>query len=340
MTVPEGVEHRLFSLITGFRASQLVRVAVELGLPERIGAEPVSSDELAQATGTHEPTLRRALRALVALGVFAETAEGRFVESALSMGLRRDAPGGYGELATSVPEGYVAWGHLDEALRSGEPVYPRLFGRTHFETLAQDPALAERFNRAMATSSAADAAAIAAAYPFPARGTVVDVGGGEGGLLAGVLRAHPGLAGVLFDLPAGLAGAPAYLAAQGVAERCTLVAGNFFEALPAGEVYLLRRILHDWDDAAAVAILASCRRAMRGSARLLISELLLPAQVRPGFADERVTMLDLQMLVLLGGRERTEAEYRTLIERAGLRPRRTIATGRPSSLIEADLPEA
>ncbi len=336
MRPPESDAHRLFSLITGYRATQLVRVAVELGLPDLVGAEPMTGEVLAEATGLHAPSLTRVLRALVALGVFAQESNGGFVATTLSDLLRRDTPGSFADLALGLPaEGYVIWASLLDSLRSGEPTYPRLYGRSYFETLATDPKQAELFNRMMTSGTLADAEALVASVDLPEWGTAIDVGGGQGALLAAVLRARPGLRGILFDLPAGLVGATAHLSSAGVLERCRLVEGSFFEEMPTADLYLLRRVLHDWDDERAVAILTACTRAMPPGARLLVIEILLPEHVEVGFAAERVTLLDVHMLVLLGGRERTAAEYSALLERAGLRRTRTIGTARPASVIEA-----
>lgn len=340
MQPPESASHRMFSLITGFRATQLVRVAVELGLPELVGTEPVGSAALAAATGTDAPSLHRALRALAALGVLEQTSDGGFVGTPLSRLLRRDAPGSLADLALGLPaEGYASWGSLSDVLRTGEPAYPRLYGRSYFEALADDPASAELFNRTMTSGTIADAAALVAAIDLPERGTVIDVGGGNGALLAAVLRARPQLNGILLDRAAGLAGAPAHLSGAGVLERCQLVEGDFFEAVPTADLYLLKRVLHDWDDERALAILAACARGMAPGARLLVMEMLVPERAEAGYTAERVTLLDLNMLVLLGGRERTAAEYADLLERAGLRLARTIATARPASVIEAVQPE-
>lgn len=337
MDAPESEEHRIFSLISGFRASELIRAVVLLGLPDLVGDEPVGVEALAAATRAHGPSLGRAMRALASIGVFAETVDGCFVGTPLSARLRADWPGAWRAMAVALPdEGYAAWGDIVETLRSGEPAFPRVFGERFFDRLARDPARAADFNRWMAGGAAQDAAAIVAAYPFPERGTVVDVGGGDGTLISAVLRSRSELRGVVFDLSSALVDTPAALASQGVADRCRVVGGSFFEAVPRGDLYVLKRILHDWDDEAAVRILETCRAAMRPGARMLVIETLLPERVQHGFAAERVTMLDMHMLVLLGGRERSEREYAALLRRARLRHLRTVGTARPASLVEAE----
>lgn len=224
---------------------------------------------------------------------------------------------------------YRATGDLLYSVKSGEPAFDSLFGLPYFEYLARRPEAATSFNAMMdgltrETSSAA-------AYDFSDLSTVVDVGGGQGALIAAVLQANPRTRGILFDTDSAIADAGPVLTALGVADRCDTVAGDFFDALPeGGDAYVLKWVLHDWDDEDALAILRTCRRAMSGEARLLVVESLMPPGNEPFFAKA----LDITMLVLLGGRERTEAEYQSLMEAAGFEPTRVVPTGSPVSVIE------
>jgi hypothetical protein len=217
-------------------------------------------------------------------------------------------------------------------VRTGHAAFDRAHGQTFFAYLLEHPDAADNFNAAMTGFAEATRTAVADSYDFSIFDTLVDVGGGHGALLAKVLESTPGLRGMLFDLPAVVEGARRELDARGLGDRCDFVAGDFFTAVPAGaEGYLLTGILHDWDDPRSLAILRSCRRAIRPDGRLLIGEQVIPDDPEPFFGK----LLDLEMLVLIGGRERTETEYRALLERAGFALQRVIPTAAATSILEA-----
>jgi O-methyltransferase len=320
----DGPAQQAVRLLNGFRGYQLVVAACRLKLPDLVGDEPRSVDELASITGTHAPSLRRALRGLVSWGFFRELPDGRYGTTGVSELFRSDRPGLRNMAVMLSNEGYRVWGDLVEALRTGRPVFERIYGVTRWERMAADPQDAAEFNAAMVETSTRVGREFVEAYDFGAARVVVDVAGGNGALLAAVLRAHPSMEGILFDLPAGLLGAAAVMEVAGVSGRVSLVAGSFFESVPTGaDVYLLKSIIHDWDDEHAVAILKTCRAAMDGSARLVLVERVIPDGV-PDEDDIGALMSDLHMMVVLGGRERSTAEYGELFAAAGLRLTRDV----------------
>ena len=325
-----AAENRVWELINGFRASQLVAFAAESGLPDLVADGPKTATSLAASTNSHEPSLRRVLGGLCALGIFSEDDSGRFHETPLSACLRSGRQAN--AIARMLPrEGTAAFANLAYSVRTGKPAYELVHGKPRFEDLADDPDAASRFNTFMAVHAEADARALCDAVDLSRVSTLVDVGRGRAALTATVLQCHPQMRGIVLDLPAGLAGAQAYLEESGVVDRCRLVEGSFFEAVPAGaDVYVLRWILHDWNDPQAAEILAVVARAMASGARLLIIERLRPGRYQATAADLRVAMSDLQMLVILGGRERTEGEFSNLLASAGLKL--TSTTPLPSGL--------
>jgi ubiquinone/menaquinone biosynthesis C-methylase UbiE len=314
----------------------MVVAACRLQIPDMVASGPKSADEVAASTGTHSPSLRRVLRGLAAWSFFKELPDGRFAATPLSDSFRSDTPG-FRDLAIMLSEeGYQAWGELMYTLRTGEPAYVHLYGKSHWERLAENPEMSAHFNAAMVEMTNRVGGAFVAAYDFGSVRTVVDVGGGNGAMLVAILRAHPEMRGILFDLAQGLAGARERLASAGVADRITLAEGTFFEVVPSGaDLYLLKFIIHDWDDDRSLAILQTCRRAMNDSARLVILERKLPERVEN--PDEALSPLmgDVHMMVILGGKERTADEYRDLFARAGLRMTRVVPTGPDFCAFEA-----
>ena len=233
-------------------------------------------------------------------------------------------------------EGYQAWGELMFTLRTGKPAFDHVFGKARWEYLAGNPEAAESFNTAMVELSNRISGAFVAAYDFSGVRTVVDVGGGSGAMLIGVLRAHPHLKGTLFDLPQGLSGAREKLAAAGLADRVTVSEGSFFDEVPTGaDLYMLKSIIHDWDDDRALAILKTCRRAMHANAKLVLVERELPDRIDNPDAALPTVMSDLHMMVVLGGAERTNSEYADLLAGADLRGTRVIPTGTEFYVVEA-----
>jgi hypothetical protein len=306
-------------MVFGFMPAKLVYAAAELEIADLLAERPRTSAELADATGTHRPSLLRLLRALAGLGVLAQTDEDRFELTELGTPLRDDAPDSARALVTMLcgPENWASWGELVPSVRTGRSGWERVHGMTWIEFYERHPEQSATFNRAMSEHTREAAPGILAAAGLARFDTVVDVGGGDGTLIAEALRAEPGLEGVLFDLPSGLAAAAATLAAAGVAERCRLVTGDFFASVPReADAYLLKHVLHDWDDDDAVAILRNVREAMAPEGRVLICERMLPELARP--AEAQSLLVDVLMLVVTGGRERTEHEFRALLDAAGL----------------------
>jgi hypothetical protein len=317
MTVPAA--DRAFQLVIGYRSAQVVHAAVELGLPDLLADGPRSVEDLSLASTIAPARLKRLLRALTALGVVVEGQDGRFANTEVGHLFREGVPGSRRAMVRMLlPQSYRVWDHLLEAMRTGVTGQSIAYGQTLWEQIAADPDFRQRFNAAMSANSEGVAQFVATSGNFQTASIVVDVGGGEGSMVTGVLQAHPNLRGVVYDVAPGLAQTAAYLASHQVLDRCEIVEGNFFESVPAGDVYLLKDILHDWDDADAARILTQCRRAMNPGARVMIVERVLPSHVTEGAADLNATMADLHMMVLLGGRERTREELGTLFQTAGL----------------------
>lgn len=309
---------RLVDLLWGYQRTQLLYAAAALGLADQLADGPRPLAELAAATATHAPSLARLFRALAAHGLFAEREDGRFETTPLAALLRAGAPGSL--RAMVLAEGgdfYPVWGALLHSVRTGETAFEHLHGMSNWDYRARHPEVNARFNAYMGDLTRLKVAAVLAQYRFPEEGLVVDVGGGDGTLLAALLAAYPGLRGLLFDLPHVAAAAAGVLAAAGVADRCAARAGDFFVAVPEGGArYILSTVLHDWDDERAAAILRQCRRAMAPTALLLVIERVLPADNSSPVGRLR----DLHMLVAnAGGRERTEAEWRAVLLEGGFR---------------------
>lgn len=322
----------LLHMVTGHWVTQAIYVAAKLGIADLLKGGPRTSEELAMSTGTHAPSLYRLLRALANIGVFEEDETGCFGLTSIGQCLASNAPDSMRARAmVSGEEWYHVWGDLLYSVQTGQTAFDHVLGVPFFQYLAHNDATAAIFNKTMTASSAQVAAAVVAAYDFSWAKTIVDVGGGHGSLIASILNANPQARGILFETPEVTDGATTHLVAAGLAERCDVVAGDFFEAVPSGgDVYLLSFILHDWDDERSIAILKNCQRAMAPDGRLLLIEQVIPHANEPSFSK----MYDLHMLVLMGGRERTEAEYRMLLHAAGFRLTTIIPTQSPRSIIE------
>ncbi len=320
-------------LIIGYRVSQALHVAAVLDIADHLADGPERVEDLAHATGAHAPSLYRVLRLLASEGVFAEESERRFRLTPLAEPLRRDAPASLKSRAEFDGDAvnWRAWGNLLHSVRSGETAFDHTFGVGAFEYMQQNPKIAARFNDMMVRQTQGWAQDIIAAYDFGDTRTLVDVGGGQGAMLAAILSAHPHIKGVLLDLPHVVEGAGRLLETAGVAARCEVLGGSFFDSIPeGGDAYVVKHVLHDWDDARCDQILAACRRAMTTDARLLVVEVLLA----PGNAPDYGKALDVNMLVLTGGQERSEAEYRELLEANGFTLARVVRTPGELSVIE------
>lgn len=323
----------MLKIIEGFWASRSVYAAAKLGLPDLLKDGANTTEELAAATGTHAPSLYRLLRALVSIGVFAEDEPRRFSLTPLGATLRTDVPGSLRFIVIEElgENHYPAWEKLLYSLHSGAIAFNHVYGKSKWEYMAEHADEARIFDQAMASYGGVTAAAVIETYDFSASKRVVDVGGGKGSLLAAILKANPGVRGALFDVPHVVEAARRYLESDGVVSRCELVSGDFFRSVPTADVYVLRWIIHDWDDERSVAILNNCRNAMSAGGKVLLVESVL----QPGRATTFAKFLDLNMLVMTGGRERTEAEYANLFSAAGLKLTRIIPTHTEMSVIEA-----
>jgi hypothetical protein len=322
----------------GLRASQALFVAAQLRVADHLSQKPLDSSELAAVTGSDAAALGRVMRALCALGIFSESGSGHFSLNPVGQLLRSDVPGSYraGVLFSAGPVRWRCWSQLLETVRTGANASGRLLGMQLFEYYAAHPEESRIHDDAMRAFSASHATAILDAIDFRQAEVVVDVGGGTGELLAAILAGHPGLRGVLFDLPNVVEHAARVLSVSKVADRCTVEGGSFFERVPGhGDTYLFKQIVHDWDDERARAILRCCRRCMPENAKLLIIERRMPEVAEPGVAAESF-FVDLEMLVMTsGGRERTETELSSLLRDAGFRLQRALPTTSPLCVFEA-----
>lgn len=310
---------RLLELVNASWTTQTLRTACLLRLPELIAAGVGDVEQIAANTGCHAPSLHRLLRALVTLGVCAQDERGHCTLTSSGEFLREDHPHSVRAWALLVGGPILQrWGELDLSVRSGISHRRRHGGGDAFDDLALSPAAAAQFYRAMVEMTRGIAGLVARAIDPAQVRHVVDVGGGSGELLAQVLAMHPSVHGVLLDLPQGLEGARAVLEAAGVATRCTLVAGSFFDALPGGDLYLLKSVLHNWDDARCVQILQRCRAAMAPRGCVWVVERVMAEPVGTTVLDRAVARSDLNMLVALSGRERTAREFAALFQAAGL----------------------
>ncbi|CAN5709775.1 methyltransferase [soil metagenome] len=324
----------LRDLITGHWVSQAIRVAAELGIADLLEHGPRSGDDLAEATGSHPRSLFRLLRALSCIGVFEQLDDDRFALGPMGECLRSDAADSLQAYALvfAGERHCQAWAELHHSVRTGETGYRHRFGSAFYGDLAGDAEAHDLFDRAMAGSIARTCGPVIEAYDFSPLATLVDVGGGDGTLLTAILGAHPSLRGVLFEREPVVGRARSTIAGAGLSPRCEVVAGDFFESLPVGaDAYLMARCLRAFNDAACIPVLTIARRAMTDDGRLLVVERVVP----PGGKPSDAKLGDLNMLVLTGGCERTEADYEGLLEAAGCELVRVVPTRSPMSVLEA-----
>jgi hypothetical protein len=331
---PLQAEAFLTQMAFGAMMTQALYVAAKLGIADLLSAKPLPVSELAARTETHERSLYRVLRSLASVGVFEETDPQVFALTPLAEPLRSDAPNSMrgGLIFMGEQWHWSVWGEMMHSVRTGRPAWGHVHGAEVFEYFTANPPQAEIFNRAMTDMSAAIAPVIVEAYDFDGTGTLADIAGGHGYLLAQVLKAHPQMRGILFDMPPVVAGADALLEREGVSARVERVAGDFFAAVPRGaDAYMMKHIIHDWDDERSVSILRNINSAMNADSRVLIIETVVPEGNEPHYSK----LLDLEMLASPGGAERTAAEYRELLAAAGLRLARIVPTRSPFSIVEA-----
>jgi hypothetical protein len=313
----------------------VLSVCAELGLADLLANGPKSARELAETTGTHAPSLHRLLRTLAGLHIVVESGPGVYGLTPIGGLLRSDVPGTMRGIAMMFGSAFhtAAWGHLRHSVTTGDPAFDHAFGKPLFEYLEQHPEAAAAFDDGMTASSAAQSQAVVDAYDFAGIGTLVDVGGGHGMLLATILKHHPSAQGVLFERPQVAAGAGRVLDAAGVRDRVDVQSGDFFAHVPTGgDAYIMKRIIHDWDDARAVQLLRNCRAAMVPGGKVLVVDAVLDESPSALYGK----LLDMEMLVLTPyGKERTGVEFRQLFREAGLRLTRIVDTSSPLKVLEA-----
>lgn len=308
----------VLQVLAGFWSARAVYAAAKLGIADLVDDGPQTAAELARQTGTDEASLYRLLRALAGIGWLSQDQGGRFGPTPLTAGIRTGAPGSLRHLAMTElgEEHYPAWEDLLFSLRTGEKAFDHVFGMTNWDFWASHPENAAIFNRAMSEMTAVIEPAILEAYDFSRFGTIVDVGGGRGTLIASILEACPDSRGIVLDLPHVIEMGKDHLVERGLASRAELRAGSFFDSVPAGgDAYLLKWILHDWNDEECARILRNCHRAMPPDGKLIVIEAVVP----DGNVPFLHKLIDLNMLVMTGGRERTEDEYRSLFAAGGFR---------------------
>jgi hypothetical protein len=319
---------------TALVIARAVYAATKLGIPDLLQDRQLGSEELAQATGTPPGVLYRLLRALSSAGVMAEFPERRFALTPVGHVLRSDVPGSMRALVLfcGAPFYLHAWQEILYSIQTGKPAWDKVHGMAVFDYYRQHPEDARIFDEAMTSLSWAEAHAVVRAYDFARFRTLVDVGGGHGTLLMTILHAHPQLHGILFDQPQVVEGARSRMTSEGLTSRCDIVAGDFFQAVPqGGDAYMLKSIIHDWDDEHSVALLTNCRQAMTAEGRLLVIETVVPPPGEAHYAKYQ----DLEMLVMLGSQERTVEEYAALFSRAQFELVRVVPTQEPLSIVEA-----
>ncbi len=339
MNLPENKSRKLppsaalLQMMSGFWVSAAIYAAAKLGLADHLKDGPGNVEDLAHKTGANPGALHRLLRALGSVGIFTEVGPRRFALTPLGECLCSDAAGSLRSYAIVAKEmGWEPWGELLHSLKTGETAFQHLHGKGYFDYLRENQELGSLFNEAMTGFVTMNGLAVASAYDFTSISKIVDIGGGHGALTSAILAKYPDMRSIIFDLPDVVKGARKKLEDKGLSNRCECIGGDFLKEVPSGgDAYLMTSVIHDWDDDHAVTILRNCRKAMPEIAKLLLIEMVIPPGDTPFFGK----LLDLMMLVNLGGRERTGDEYRDLLDTAGFRLTRIIPTNTPSSIIEA-----
>jgi hypothetical protein len=327
-------QNQLIRMATAHWVSRLLYVAAQMNLADHLAERSKTAEEVASSTTADASSLYRVMRTLASLGLFTEDPGHRFSLTPLGETLKTGTPGSVrtsvltlaGDLFTKSLD------HLLYSVQTGKSGFERAFGMQFFDWLADHPTVASMFSETMVGVHGTESAAVAAAYDFSEFETIIDVGGATGNFLVGILERHSRPRGILFDLPHVVRDATAIIQVSGLADRINVEAGNFFESVPtAADAYLLSHIIHDWSEVQCLTILGNCRRAMKPQSRLLIIEMVLPT----GNSPHPGKMLDIVMLTITGGQERTEPEYRALLEKAGFRLTRVVPTESAVSIIEA-----
>jgi hypothetical protein len=324
-----------FEQFVGVWSTQMIYVAAKLRIADLLASGPQTAEALAAASHAHADSVARVMRALVSIGIFDRRRDGRFALNRLAEPLRSDHPDSMRDIALFLgsPHSMLGWAHFYDAVKTGKNGFQIAHGKPVFEYLAEHPEDEAVFGGGMVAMTELDAPALARGYDYSKFSTICDVGGGRGTLLGAILSVHPKLRGVLFDVAPVVKSASSVFAEWGVADRSTTASGSFFEEVPAGcDAYILKEIMHDWDDARALAILAVCRRAMQPGATLLVIEMVITDDNRPHYGK----LLDLEMLdITYEGRQRNAEELSRLFEQSGFQFRRVVALPSPTSIVEA-----
>jgi hypothetical protein len=323
----------IFQMVTGYWLSQAIYVAAKLGLADLLKDGPKSCAALAAATGADGQSLFRLMRTLSSVGVFARVQNDHFALSSAGESLQSHVPGSLRAMVLTIGEiHYQAWGNLLHSIQTGSPAFNATFGTGLFDYLQRNPESADTFNNGMTDLSSMLAYAVSLAYDFSGISSIIDIGGGQGRFLRTVLELNPEMKGTVFDTPSTIATAKQPLHGDTCGGRYSTAAGNFFDSVPEGaEAYILCGVIHDWDDDHGIRILKNCRRAMAKNGRLLLVEMVVPEKDGNCFSK----LLDLNMLVMTGGRERTQSEFCALLGAAGYQLTKVIPTIAPQSMIEA-----
>jgi hypothetical protein len=323
----------LFQMATGYWVSQAIYVAAKLGIADLLQDGPQSYAALAAATGSDAPSLFRLLRALSSVGIFSQLGKDCFALSRLAESLRTDTPTSLRAMVITIGEiHYQACGNLLHSVQTGRSAFDNTFGASLFDYLQQNVAAADAFNQGMANVASMLAYAVLMAYDFAGISSIVDIGGGQGSLLEKILQFNSDMRGTVFDTASTIERTKQLHGNNAWGRRCSYVPGDFFTSVPQGaDAYILSGVIHDWDDDRAIRILGNCRRAMTRNSRMLLVDMVVPDNGVNCFSK----LLDLNMLVMNGGRERTETEFRTLLDASGYKLTKIVPTMAPQSVIEA-----
>jgi hypothetical protein len=319
--------------IMGFVISQSIAIAARLNIADLLHESPKTADELAETTNTHSLSLFRLLRALASVGIFQRDEQNRFHLTPLGETLRSDVPNSVNAFAIMMGEAnhWRVYEEMMHSIRTSETAFEKVHGLEPWAFFQQKPDVAKIFDNAMTSFTSGIAPAVITSYDFSNAGTIADIAGGHGILLAQILKANLNTKGILFDQEYVAEGARSTFEKEGVADRCEIVGGNFFESVPSGaDIYMMKHIVHDWDDERAITILKNCHKAMNDDSKLLLVEIVLLEKDESGLGP----ILDLEMLLIPGGRERTANEYAKLFDKAGFKLTQIIPTPSPMFLIE------
>jgi hypothetical protein len=324
----------LIRMTHGYCEAKALQVAAELGIADLIAENPKTADQLSKILGVHSDSLYRLLRALASLGIFKEISDSHFENTPLSEAIRADVPGSVRDFVIMTPnDGFLlAWAKFMDVVRAGKPSFEDVNGCDQWEYFRRHPDMGERFNKGISARASQVTSALLQSYDFSQFKTLIDVGGVLGTVLASILNKFPQLHGCLYEQSSVIEGAKSLLEAQGVISRCNLISGDFFESVPRDfDAYLVKSIIHDWEDEKALAILKNCRASINKNGKLLIIDAVISRDNAPHPGKWK----DLMMMVVYGSRERTEQEFQNLLRESGFKLKQVIALPLPDALIEA-----